>query len=126
MKIREAFAHNLGIKALALFLATVLWLFVTTGQRTEIDLALPVVFMNLPPGLTIVNRPPSRVDVRLAGPRILLLRLGAERLPVRLDLKGAGEGTTRFPEVESNLQTPPGVRVTRVTPAVIEVMLAKK
>ncbi|HEX9078911.1 MAG TPA: hypothetical protein VF795_04945 [Desulfuromonadaceae bacterium] len=124
MKIREMLTENLGLKALSLFLAAVIWLFVSFGREAEIELALPVVLANVPQGLVVANSPPARIDVRLAGPRILLLRLGARPRPVLLDLKGAGEGVTAFPEMAKNLPLPYGVRVTRVTPAAIEVRLA--
>jgi YbbR domain-containing protein len=125
MNVREMLTHNLGLKVLSLFLAIVLWLFVAAGMETEIGLVLPVVFAHLSPDLAVVNRPPARIDVRLAGPRILLLKLKAERLPVLLDLQGVREGTTVFPAVEMAIRAPEGVRVTRVTPAAIEVRLAK-
>jgi YbbR domain-containing protein len=125
MNLREMLTHNLGLKALSLFLAMVLWLFVAAGMETEIGLSLPVVFAHLSPGLAVVNRPPARIDVRLAGPRIILLKLKAEPLPVLLDLQGVREGTTVFPALEMAIRVPEGVRVTRVTPAAIEVKLAK-
>jgi YbbR domain-containing protein len=125
MKMREMLTHNIGLKALSLFLASVLWLFVAAGQKSEIGLTLPVKVTNLPPGLAIANRLPARIDVRLAGPRIMLLRLNTDRHPVLLDLKGAGEGTTSFPELETKLSIPYGIRVTRMTPASIEVKLAR-
>jgi YbbR domain-containing protein len=125
MNVREMLTHNLGLKVLSLFLAMVLWLFVAAGKEAEIGLSLQIVFAHLSPGLAIVNGPPARIDVRLAGPRILLLKLKAERLPVLLDLQGIREGTTAFPAVEMAIRVPDGVRVTRVTPAAIEVRLAK-
>jgi YbbR domain-containing protein len=125
MNVRETLTHNLGLKVLSLFLAIVLWLFVAAGTESEIGLSLPVVFTHLPTGLAIINQPPARIDARLAGPRILLLRLNEERIPVVLDLQGAREGSTVFPGVESAISVPDGVRVTRVTPAAIEVRLAR-
>ena len=125
MKLVETVTHNLGLKLLSLFLAAVLWLFVTASHDEEIGLSCPVACANIPPGLAIVNRLPTQVDVRLAGPRILLLRLKSERPTVLLDLRGLGEGLTSFPEVETKFRIPYGVRVTRVTPASIEVRLAK-
>ncbi|HTP66891.1 MAG TPA: CdaR family protein [Geobacteraceae bacterium] len=124
MKILETVTHNLWLKALSLFLAAVLWVFVAAGREAETGFSLPVIYGNIPPGLAMVNRPPVRIDVRLAGPRIMLYRLDAERFPVCLDLKGAVAGRTVFPEVESKIRIPYGLRVTRVTPAAIEVILA--
>jgi YbbR domain-containing protein len=126
MTWRGAWNHNLGLKVLSLFLATLLWLFVTAGQESELDLQVPVLFEHLSSGLTIVNQPPSRLDVRVAGPKILLMRLRTDRLAAILDLKDAGEGSAGFPGPEKAIRFPEGVRVTRVIPAVIEVRLAKK
>jgi YbbR domain-containing protein len=126
MTWRETWTHNLGLKALSLFLAALLWLFVAAGQESELDLQVPVQFENISPGLAVVNQPPTRLDVRVAGPKILLMRLQTDRLVVVLDLKGAGEGTTGFPGPEKAIRFPDGVRVTRVTPAVIELKLVKK
>ena len=126
MTWRETWTHNLGLKALSLFLAALLWLFVTAGQESELDLQVPVLFENLSPGLAVVSQPPSRLDVRVAGPKIVLMRLRTERLAVVLDLKNAGEGTTGFPGPEKAIRFPDGVRVTRVAPAVIELRLVRK
>jgi YbbR domain-containing protein len=125
MNVLEMLANNLGLKVLSLFLAVMLWLFVAAGMEAEIGLSLPVVFTHLSSDLAVVNQPPARLDVRLAGPRILLLKLKAAQLPVLLDLQGVREGTTAFPAVEMAIRVPEGVRVTRVTPAAIEVRLAK-
>ncbi len=126
MKIREMLTQNLGLKTLSLLLAAILWLFVSSGREAAMELELQVVYANVPQGLAITNNPPAQIDVRLSGPRILLLRIGARRQPVVLDLRGAGAGITAFPEVARNLPLPYGVRVTRVTPAAIEVRLAKE
>jgi YbbR domain-containing protein len=126
MTWRETCAHNFGLKALSLFLAVLLWLFVAAGQESELNLQVPVFFENISPGLAVVSQPPSRLDLRVAGPRILLMRLRAERLAVVLNLKDAAEGTTGFPGPEKAIRFPAGVMVTRVTPSVIEVKLVKK
>ena len=44
-------------------------------MEAEIGLSLPVVLSHLSPGLAVINRPPARIDVRLSGPRILLLKV---------------------------------------------------
>jgi len=125
MKMREIVTHNLGLKVLSLILAVMLWLFVVAEKESQTSLSVPVVFENLPPGLVIVGRPPDRIDVRVAGPRMLLLRLNGDRPMLHLDLKDAREGTIAFPAPESAISIREGVRVTRVTPAAIEVRLAK-
>jgi YbbR domain-containing protein len=126
MSWRETVTKNLGLKALSLLLAALLWLFVAADRESEREIAVPVVYRNLSPALAIVNKPPSRLDLWVAGPKIMLMRLNADRLTIFLDLKNAGEGATSFPGPEKAVHLPEGVRVTRVTPASVEVSLARK
>jgi hypothetical protein len=117
--------HNIGQKALSLALAAVIWLFVTAEKEAEIGVEVQVGVKNLAPGLVIANQLPPRIDVRLAGPKIALLRLHTVRPVLLLDLQGAREGATGFPGLDRSIPLPAGVRVTRVTPATIEVRLAR-
>ena len=125
MRLRELVTHNLGLKALSLVMAVVIWFFVDVGKDTEISMAVPVLLKNIPSGLVIAGAPPPPINVRLMGPKIALIKFRAARPVLLLDLKGAGEGTTGFPDLESMLKLPDGVRVTRVTPVAMEIRLAK-
>jgi hypothetical protein len=125
MKMREIVSHNIGLKTLSLMLAVALWLFVAAGKESETGLSLPVVIENIPPGLVIVGRPPLPIDVRVAGPRILLQRVRVDRPTLHLSLKDVREGTTIFPTLGGDIRIREGVRVTRMTPAAIEVTLAR-
>ena len=126
MSLQDKISKNLGLKALALLLAVVLWLFVTLEKGVEIDITVPVVLKNLSPGLMVAGRPPSRVDIRIAGSKIMLLRVRPDRIVVPLDLKGVNEGTVVFLALEKILRLPPGVRAIRVYPSTIELKLARK
>jgi hypothetical protein len=126
MKLRELVTQNLGLKALSLIMAVVIWFFVDVGKEMEISMAVPVLFKNIPAGLVIAGAPPPPINVRLKGPKIALLKFRDERPALLLDLKGAMEGTTGFPALESMITLPEGVRVTRVTPAAIDIRLARR
>jgi hypothetical protein len=125
MKLRELVTQNLGLKVLSLIMAVVIWFFVDVGKEMEISMAVPVLFKNIPAGLVIAGAPPPPINVRLKGPKISLLKFREERPSLLLDMKGAGEGLTGFPGLEGMITLPEGVRVTRVTPAAMEVRLEK-
>jgi len=125
MKIRESMTHNLGLKVLSLIMAVVIWYFVDVGKEKEISMSVPVRFENLPPGLVVAGPPPPQIYLRLKGPKIALMKIRADRLVALLDLKGAREGKTGFPYLETMINLPEGVRVTRVTPVAMEVRLVK-
>jgi len=116
---------NLGLKALSLLLALLLWLFVTGGGEGEKRVSVRLELKNLAPGLAVASKPVEQVDLRLAGPRIDLAKIAAEGMAIPLDLQGAGEGAVVFPSPEKVLRLPAGVRVTRVSPATIELRLVK-
>ena len=125
MKLSELVTQNLGLKVLSLIMAVVIWFFVDVGKEMEISVAVPVLFKNIPSGLVVAGAPPPPINVRLKGPKVALMKIRAERPTLLLDLKGAGEGITGFPGLESLIKLPEGVRVTRVTPAAMEVRLGK-
>lgn len=127
MSLQDKIFKNLDLKALSLLLAVVLWLFVTFETGTaEVDITVPVVLKNLSPGLMVAGRPPSRVDIRIAGSKIMLLRVRPDRFVVPLDLKGVNEGTVVFSALGKTLRLPAGVRAIRVYPSTIELRLARK
>ncbi|KAF0220213.1 MAG: hypothetical protein FD174_1452 [Geobacteraceae bacterium] len=125
MSLHDMLFKNLGLKALSLLLAVVLWLFVTLEKESEVDVTVPVILKNLSPGLAVAGKPPSRIDVRIAGSKILMLRMRPDRITVPLDLKGVNEGTVVFSALERALRLSPGVRVIRVYPSTIELKLVK-
>lgn len=125
MSVREKLSENLEFKALALFLAMALWLSVTAGTEGEMALTVPVQFRNIPPQLTPGRQAPPAVELKVAGPRMLLWRLDRERLAVTLDLQGVGEGSVAFTSLERTVQLRSGLRITRIQPSAIELQLVR-
>ena len=71
--------RHLGLKVLAIALATLLWLTVAGEHVVERSLRVPLEFRNIPATLGDRRRPAGRVDVRLRGSSALLGRLGSGR-----------------------------------------------
>lgn len=125
MRFWDAVRQNLGLKALSLFLAVMLWLFVAAGRDAEVSRSVLVQLEHVPSGLVVAGNPPSTINVRIKGPKILLLKNRMGKLTLLLNLKDSNEGMTAFPSPGALINLPEGVRVTRVTPALIEIRLAK-
>ena len=64
--------RHLGLKVLAIALATLLWLTVAGQHVVERTLRVPLENINMPPGLEIVGDVPAAVDVRLRGSSAIL------------------------------------------------------
>lgn len=116
---------NMRLKLLSAALAVFVWLFATGAREGEREFLLPIEFVNLPQGLKVAKPPLERVDVRVSGQRLLLLRLAPSRLAVRLDMAHLREGTVRFSGLERCVSVPNGVRIARINPSSLELRLVK-
>ena len=105
------------LKLLALFLAIALWFFVGSAERTEIALALPIEYVGLEGPLTLDGPRRDMVDVQLQATRWAAERVSPATGRVRVDVSGLREGDNVVHIVPDAIQTPAGVRVTRVAPA---------
>jgi hypothetical protein len=125
MTLLDTMKSNFTLKALSLCLALLLWLFVSAGRESETSLTVPVQLNNIPPGLAVAAPLPPTVNFRLRGTKIQLWKYSATRRVIKLDLKGATEGATSFPNLGALLDLPEDLKTTRVTPSAIVVTLVK-
>jgi YbbR domain-containing protein len=115
--------RNWELKISALLLATALWVFVVTSEKSDLVVAAPVELDGLPTSLQVVGERPETVDVQLHGLRTTLARLPLEQVRAHVSLAGArpGEVTVRLgPE---QIVAPPGITVVRVSPSRMRLVL---
>ena len=82
--------RHLGLKCVAIALATLLWLTVAGEHVVERSMRVPLEFRNIPSELEIVGDPPDSVDVRLRGSSAMLSRLEPGEVVAVLDLERRG------------------------------------
>jgi YbbR domain-containing protein len=117
--------RHLGLKALAVALATLLWLSVAGDHLVERSMRVPLEFRNIPPALEIVGDPPTSVDVRLRGSSALLGRLEPREIVAVLDLGSARPGSRMFHLRNDEVRAPYGVEVAQVVPGTIALEMEK-
>ena len=117
--------RHLGLKALAVVLATVLWLTVAGDHLVERGMRVPLEFRNIPPELEIVGDPPEAVDVRLRGSSALLARIEPREIVAVLDLSTARPGSRMFHIRNDEVHAPYGVEVAQVVPGTLALDLEK-
>ena len=115
----------LGLKLMAIALATLLWLIVAGDHLVERSLRVPLEFRNIPPELEIIGDPPTAVDVRLRGSSALLGRLEPRDIVAVLDLATARPGSRMFHLRSDEVRAPYGVDVAQVMPGTVAVDLEK-
>jgi YbbR domain-containing protein len=116
--------RNLGLKILALALASLLWLTVAGEHVGERVMRVPLEFHNIPPDLEIVGDPPTSVDVRVRGSSGVISRLQpGEDVVASLEL-GSSRPGSRLVHIEE-IRVPYGVEVAQVSPATVSLELEK-
>ncbi len=116
--------RNPGLKALALGLSILLWYFVAGERNVQVGFAVPLEIRNIPQGMAITNKVDRQVDVRLAGPPTLINGLQQEEISAVIDLSGV-KGKETIPLTERSVEVPAGLRVERVYPPSVEIVLEK-
>ncbi len=117
--------ENWMMKLLSLVFALVLWFFVMGEQDLEKGFAIPVELSNLPEGLIVSNEVPSLLDVRISGPRSVLMNLDSGELAIDIDLDGLSTGVTSYKRLEERFNLSRNLKVTRTSPSIIEVRLER-
>jgi YbbR domain-containing protein len=121
----SSLSDNWVLKLLSLAFALVLWFFVMGERKLEVGYTVPLELKNVPKEMMVANEVPSLVDVRLSGPRTLLMNLSPKDISISVDLVDLKPGMTSFKRLEERLNIPSGVKVTRLSPSFIDVKLER-
>lgn len=117
--------RHLGLKILAIALASLLWLTVAGEHVVERSLRVPLEVRNIPEALEIVGNAPDSVDVRVRGSSAVLSRLQSGEVVAVLDLSDARAGSRLFHIRNDAVRSPFGVEVAQVAPATLALELEK-
>ena len=118
-------SENWILKLLSLIFALVLWFFVMGERRQEIGFSVPLKLENIPQNLMVANEVPNLVDVRISGPRTLLMNLSPQDISISVDLKDLKPGLTSFKRLDEKLNIPSALKVTRLSPSFVDVKLER-
>lgn len=123
--LRRIASQNLALKAVALGLAVAAWWFVAGESKVLVSFSIPLEIRNVPAGVTMTNKPEREVEVRLSGPSPLLSGLRPSEISAGVDLSAARAGRQYFTMDDRTVKVPPGIKVERIFPHSIEVVLDK-
>jgi YbbR domain-containing protein len=113
--------RHLGLKALSVAIAVLLWLSVSGEQIVERSLRIPLELQNAPERLELVgDLPPATVDARVRGTSGVLSHLSAGDVVAVLDLSTARAGRRYFQLSVEDVRAPFGIEVTQVSPPTVE------
>ncbi|HEY7500115.1 MAG TPA: CdaR family protein [Vicinamibacterales bacterium] len=108
--------RHLGLKVLAITLASMLWFTVAGEHVVERSLRVPLAVRNLSSSLEIVGDLPATVDVRVRGSSTQLSRLDPGEVVAMIDLASARTGSRLFHLRTDEVRVPYGIDVAQVMP----------
>ena len=111
------------LKVVALALAVAAWWFVAGESKVLVSFTIPLEIRNVPKGMTMTNKPEREVEVRLSGPSSLLSGMRPSEISAGVDLSAARAGRQYFTLDDRTVKVPPGIKVQRIFPPSIEVIL---
>ena len=114
--LRNLFLENIGLKLVALLFAVFIWSAVGGDVATEILLPVPIEFRNVPAGVHY-EAEPSRVELRVRGPRWMVRQSLVSDYSVPVDLSAMSQpGERIIPLQRKNVSAPASVEVIEITP----------
>ncbi len=116
--LKRLFVRDWKLKLVSLFLALGLWLVLVPPDKVLSEKALTVALetRNVPPGLEIVERDVSSVDITVRAPNRILAEISPSDLVARLDLERATVYQHEYPLNKNMIAAPLGAEVVKVAP----------
>ena len=111
--------RHLGLKALSVVLALLLWMIVSGEETVERGLRVPLELQQVPAGLELTGEVPATVDVRVRGASGTLSRVSTGDVVAVLDLRNARSGRRLFPLTPKDVRVPFGVEIVQVQPSAL-------
>ena len=103
-------------------LAIALWFFVILGGRTGVNIDIPIMYINLPETLEVLE-PQKSVKVSLEGQERLLKNIRQNEISAVIDLSEAKAGTSFFTLTKDNIKIPKALRVIKLDPQTVSLTI---
>jgi len=120
----KSLSKNLPQKLLAFTLALFIWAIAPSPSQkglTEIQLFLPVTYINAPKNLEMTSRPLQTVSISVSVPPRELPQVHPSNFQAVIDLESASAGTKKYRLHKSSIKTPKGVRIISINPDAAEI-----
>ncbi len=110
------------IKLISLLFAIFLWYFVSSEDRVDMNIQIPVEIVNLPRDLIISNQYKTALDVTVSGPRGLIRKF-SQGTTRSIDLSKATPGSMVIANELDAIYAPRGITVLRINPTHITLLI---
>jgi YbbR domain-containing protein len=124
-RIGATLVRNWELKVASILIACAVWVAVAATEQSQVAVTAAVEYVGLGRDTMLVDSRRDRVEVEVQAVRSAAARLHGDDVRVRVDLGGVPPGTSRVVLGLEQVETPPGVHATRITPTQLQVTLAR-
>jgi YbbR domain-containing protein len=118
MMMRPLF-ESLPLKLMSLAFAFLLWLLIAGERTSEMGMTVAVELQNFPRELELTGEPVNAVEVRLRASPGMIQRIVPGEVSAQVNLVGFGAGEHIVHLTEDSIRMPFGVKVVKISPAVL-------
>jgi YbbR domain-containing protein len=118
--------HNLGLKIIALAVATAMWAAVARDPMAEVAVTVPIEFQHVPDNIEISSEVIPRAQIRLRGPGRTVSNLTTGQVHADVDLAGVRPGERTYDLNGPQIHVPRGVEVIQVVPSQIHLSFDRR
>jgi len=122
---KDFLTNNVGLKLASLILATTLWFFVILSGRSGIVIDIPVMYVNIPPELEVVDFP-KNVRINVEGQERLLKGLKQDDISAEINLQDVKAGRNFYSLTSENIKLPGPLQVTNIDPQTISLTVERQ
>jgi YbbR domain-containing protein len=121
--VKHWITHNWFLKVFSLALAIALWVAVASETSSEIGIAVPLEYRNVPGDLEITGDPANTVEVRLRGSANAVKDITPKDVSTTVDLANMSPGEKTIMLTAQNVSAPFGTEVVRINPSEVRLGL---
>lgn len=122
--IENIIKRNFWLKVISLLFAILIWAYVVGGKKYDVTYYARLSIYSLPKGYAVSNTLPKKILVKLRGSRIALMRLN-KKIIFKINGSSLLSKKNTLILSQSYLNIPSGVRIIRIYPKIIPVLLSR-
>jgi YbbR domain-containing protein len=109
-------------KVAAFLTAFILWFYVVSSLNLNINLTIPVEFINYPADMQVVNKIKTSADITVQGRRDIVTKMEKKDIKAVLDLKKSKAGKNDFVISAAQIKgVPRGLLIKSISPAALAI-----
>ncbi|MEW5766167.1 MAG: CdaR family protein [bacterium] len=121
--MKNLLLKNLGLKLMAVILATLLWFYISSQQTIKKVISIPVKWYNPPTGLVLQSMDSKVVFVTIRGQKEEVLKAQAADFSISLDLSKAKPGRQVYELTPEIVMTPSRIKVIKLSPEQVTITM---